>query len=156
MAHGVSTRSSTFLTTATLREAKASPQAALGTIQVMDEIENPAVPARLGQVLHPVADVGAAVAFYGTVFGFGTKFSDGDRYAALDAGGATLALAGPAEDITDGKPAAAIKVADVGATVKVLAEAGGSIVRDPERGPHETRAVARDPWGNTVIIYGPK
>ena len=29
------------------------------------------------------------------------------------------------------------------------------VVRDPERGPHETRAVGRDPWGNTVVIYGP-
>jgi hypothetical protein len=29
------------------------------------------------------------------------------------------------------------------------------VVRDPERGSHETRAVGRDPWGNTVVIYGP-
>lgn len=122
----------------------------------MGDTDNSAVPARLGQVLHPVADVAAATAFYGAVFGFAAKFSDGDRYAALDAGGATLALAGPAEDITGGKAAAAVKVADVDAAIRALTEAGGSLVRAPERGPHETRAVAADPWGNLVIVYCPR
>ena len=58
--------------------------------------------ARVGQVLYPVADVAAAVVFYEKVFGFRTKFVDGSHYAGLDAGGTTLALAGPPQDVTGG------------------------------------------------------
>ncbi|OLZ43662.1 VOC family protein [Amycolatopsis keratiniphila] len=115
-----------------------------------------AAPARIGNVLHPVPDVDAAVRFYSTALGLETKFVDGDRYAALDAGGTTLALAGPAEDVTGGVPAASFKVPDVGAVVATIVERGGSVVRQPERGPHEVRAVARDPWDNTVVLYGPR
>lgn len=111
---------------------------------------------RIGTVLHPVPDVAAAVGFYGDVLGFGTKFVDGDRYAALDAGGVTLALAGPAEDVTGGVPAASVKVADVAATLAAIAAAGGAVVREAEQGPHEVRGVARDPWGNTIVVYGPR
>ncbi|UOZ05499.1 VOC family protein [Amycolatopsis sp. WQ 127309] len=110
---------------------------------------------QLRQVQHPVADVGAAVEFYAAAFGFAEKFTDGDRYAALDAGGITLALAGPAEDVTGGVPAASIKVPDVAAAVDAVVRAGGVVVRPAERGPHETRAVVRDPWGNALIVYGP-
>src|ERR1700709_2176892 len=70
-------------------------------------------PAQLRKVLHPVADVGAAAEFYGAAFGLPVKVVDGDRYAALDAGGVSLALAGPAEDVTGGVAAASFKVADV-------------------------------------------
>ncbi|WP_214403688.1 VOC family protein [Pseudonocardia lacus] len=111
-------------------------------------------PVKIGNVLHPVADVAAAVRFYEGVFGLGRKFVDGDRYAALDAGGTTLALAGPAEDVTDGAAAASFKVADVAASVAAIVEAGGSVVREPEQGPHEVRAVVRDPWGNVLVVYG--
>jgi hypothetical protein len=44
----------------------------------------------------------------------------------------------------------------VGATVKAFTGADGSVVRDPKRGPHETRAVASDPLGHTTIISSPK
>jgi len=110
--------------------------------------------ARISQVLHPVADVAAAVDFYGKAFGFSVAFTDADRYAALDAGPIKLALAGPAEDVTGGEPAASIKVADVGAAVDAFVAAGGSVVRAPEQGPHELRAVMRDPWGNPIVVYG--
>lgn len=110
----------------------------------------------LGNVLHPVEDVDAAVRFYATTFGLVTKFVDGDRYAALDAGGTTLALAGCSQDITGGAPAASFKVSDVAAALATLVESGGSVVREPQRGPHEVRAVARDPWGNTFVVYGPQ
>ncbi|MBW0106760.1 VOC family protein, partial [Pseudonocardia sp. KRD291] len=89
-------------------------------------------------------------------FGLSALFTDGDRYAALDGGGAKLALAGPAEDLTGGVVAASFKVADVAAALQAVTTAGGSVVRGPEAGPHETRAVARDPWGNVVIVYGPR
>lgn len=114
-------------------------------------------PAKIGNVHHPVGDVGAAVAFYTDAFGLPALFTDGDRYAALDGGGGTkLALAGPEEDLTGGVAAASFKVADVAAALEAVTTAGGSIVREPEAGPHETRAVAKDPWGNVLIVYGPR
>ncbi|GAA1956981.1 VOC family protein [Amycolatopsis minnesotensis] len=113
-------------------------------------------PVKIGNVLHPVSDVESAVRFYATALGLTAKFVDGDRYAALDAGGTTLALAGPAEDVTGGVPAASFKVPDVAAALAALVAGGGSVVRQPERGPHEVRAVARDPWGNTIVVYGPR
>ncbi|MHA6794569.1 VOC family protein [Pseudonocardia bannensis] len=113
-------------------------------------------PTKIGNVLHPVADVGAAVAFYHDTFGLGLKFADGDRYAALDAGSTTLALAGPEEDVTGGVPAASFKVADVAAALTAITDAGGSVMSGAEQGPHEVRAVARDPWGNTFVVYGPR
>jgi predicted enzyme related to lactoylglutathione lyase len=119
----------------------------------MDEV---AEPARIGNVLHPVADVPAALRFYEGVFGLGRTFVDGDRFAALDAGGTTLALAGPAEDVTGGVPAASFRVADVASSVAAVVEAGGAVVREPEQGPHEVRAVVRDPWGNVLVVYGPR
>ena len=117
------------------------------------DTSGPAAP-RIGNVLHPVGDVPAAVEFYGSVLGFATKFVDGQRYAALDAGGITLALAAPEEDVA-GVAAASVKVSDVDATVKAIVAAGGTVVREPAAGPHEVRAVVRDPWANTLIVYGP-
>ena len=111
--------------------------------------------ARIGNVLHPVTDIAAAADYYGRVFGFATKFQDGDRYAALDGGGITLALAGPAEDVTGGIAAVSIKVPDVLAAVEAAVRAGGLSVRPPEAGPHELCAVVLDPWKNTLVIYGP-
>jgi len=110
-------------------------------------------PVKVGNVLHPVADVAAAVTFYRDAFGLGLKFADGDRYAALDAGSTTLALAGPAEDVTGGVVAASFKVPDVAAALRAITQAGGSVVRDAEQGPHEVRAVVTDPWGNTIVVY---
>jgi len=120
-----------------------------------DDGRQPSAP-RIGQVLHPVSDVRAAVDFYRQAFGFTTKFVDGERYAALDAGGTTLALASPEEDLTGGAPAAAVRVTDVPAAVADVVEAGGQILRAAESGPHESRAVIRDPWGNTLVVYGPR
>jgi predicted enzyme related to lactoylglutathione lyase len=112
--------------------------------------------ARIGQVLHPVRDVRAAVDFYARAFGFTAKYVDGLRFAALDAGGTTLALAAPEEDLTAGTPAAAVKVADVATTVADVVAAGGQVLHKATPGPHEIRAVIRDPWGNTLIVYGPR
>jgi len=107
------------------------------------------------QVLHPVADVGAAVNFYATVFGFRSKFIDVDRYAALDAGTTTLALVGPDENVTDGDSTAGGKVRNVEDAVLAVKAAGGSVLREPEAGPHEARAVVSDPWGNIIVVYTP-
>jgi predicted enzyme related to lactoylglutathione lyase len=113
-------------------------------------------PVKIGNVLHPVAEVSAAVRFYREAFGFELKFADGDRYAALDAGGTTLALASPEDDVTGGVVAASFKVPDVSAALDAVTEAGGGVVRPARQGAHQVAAVARDPWGNLMVLYGPR
>lgn len=110
----------------------------------------------IGNVLYPVPDVAKAVEFYRDGLGLPLKFVDGERYAALDGGRATLALAGPEEDVTGGRAAASYKVAEVAAVVAQLERVGATVVRPPETGPHEVRAVLTDPWGNSFVVYGPK
>ena len=116
-----------------------------------DEVH--AVPAaQLKQVVHPVDDVRAAVAFYGAVLGLPTRFVDGDRYAALDAGTSTLAVAADTEDVAC-VAAAAFKVDDVDAFTERVLSAGGRVIHAPTDGPHERRVVVSDPWDNRVIAY---
>lgn len=110
--------------------------------------------ARIGNVLYPVGDVAEAVRFYEQAFGIERRFVDGDRYAALDAGGVTLAIAGAEERVSE-TPVASFKVADVRAALEHVVAQGGEVVRRPEQGPHEVRAVARDPWRNHFVVYGP-
>ncbi|MDT5028932.1 MAG: hypothetical protein QOE61_5358 [Micromonosporaceae bacterium] len=81
--------------------------------------------ARVSNILWPVADLTAALAFYRDVVCLPVKFTDGERFAALDAGGTTLALV-----------------------------AGGAAVVSPAtEGPHEVRTVLRDPAGQLVVVY---
>jgi catechol 2,3-dioxygenase-like lactoylglutathione lyase family enzyme len=47
---------------------------------------------RIGNVFYRVPDMDAAVHFYTEVLGFGLKLRDGDRWAAFDVGGMTLAV----------------------------------------------------------------
>lgn len=112
--------------------------------------------ARIGNVLYPVRDVARATAFYRDGLELGVKFADGARFAALDGGGTTFALAGAEEDLTDGLPAVSFKVPDVPAAVDRLTSLGAQTVRGPEEGPHEIRAVLRDPDGNLFIVYSAK
>lgn len=107
----------------------------------------------VGNVLYPTSDVEGAVAFYGGVLGLPTKFQDGTRFAALDGGGVTFAVAGAEEDVTAGRVAASLRVPDVAAAVQQAVAAGAEVVRAAEEGPHETRAVISDPWGNAVVLY---
>ncbi|QKV79890.1 VOC family protein [Amycolatopsis sp. Hca4] len=110
----------------------------------------------IGNVLYPVPDVAKAIEFYRDGLGLPLKFADGDRYAALNGGRTTFALAGPEEDVTGGKPAASFKVADVPAAIAQLQEAGATVLSPAAEGPHEIRAVLADPWGNAFVVYGPK
>jgi predicted enzyme related to lactoylglutathione lyase len=112
----------------------------------------PPAAAQLRQIVHPVDDIQAAVAIYSAAFGLPIRFVDGDRYAALDGGPATLALAADTENITN-IAAAAFKVDDVDAFVERLIAAGGQVIEPPADGPHERRVVVSDPWGNRVIAY---
>jgi predicted enzyme related to lactoylglutathione lyase len=107
---------------------------------------------KIGNVLYGADDVAAAVAFYRDGLGLAVKFQDGGRFAALDGGGTTFAIAGPDEQIVAG-PAVSFKVDDVAVATKRLTAAGAELVRSPENGPHEIRAVLRDPAGNSFVIY---
>jgi predicted enzyme related to lactoylglutathione lyase len=107
---------------------------------------------RIGNVLYGANDVTAAVAFYRDGLGLEVKFQDGERYAALDGGGTTFALAAPDEQLAAG-PVVSFKVDDVAETTERLAAAGAELLRGPEDGPHEIRAVLRDPAGNSFIVY---
>lgn len=110
--------------------------------------------ATIGNIQYPVADVQAAVSFYEDAFSIARLFVDGDRYAALDAGGVKLALADESEKLV-GVPAASFKVSDIGRTLDLVIAGGGETLLGPVDGPHEKRAVARDPWGNLFIVYEP-
>ena len=107
---------------------------------------------RIGNVLYGADDLAAAVAFYRDGLGLSVKFQDGERFAALDGGGTTFAIAAPEEQIVTG-PAVSFKVDDITATTDRLIAAGAEMVRGPERGPHEIRAVLRDPAGNSFVVY---
>lgn len=108
---------------------------------------------KVGNVIYPAADVEAAVRFYGDALGLPVKFQDGSRFAALDGGTTTFAIAGGDEDVTGGRSAASFKVSDVQAVVDRLVAAGAAVERPAEDGPHEVRAVLRDPWGNPIVLY---
>ncbi|MEU9835358.1 VOC family protein [Streptosporangium sp. NPDC048047] len=110
---------------------------------------------KLGNVLIPVADMGEAIAFYSGTLGLAVRFRDGDRFAALDGGGATVALVAAEERVAGEVTAPSYRVDDVARAVRELADAGATVVREPEAGPHETRAVLRDPSGNTLVLYAP-
>ncbi|WP_214413063.1 VOC family protein [Sphaerisporangium fuscum] len=110
---------------------------------------------KLGNVLIPVDDLGKAVTFYSEVLGLKVKFRDGDRFAALDGGGITIALAAQAEQVAGAVTAPSYKVGDVEEAVRDLTAAGAELVNGPEAGPHEMRAVLRDPSGNVLVLYAP-
>lgn len=108
---------------------------------------------RIGNVLHPVRDLGSAVAFYRDVVGLPLKFQDGNDYAAFDGGGTTLALVAGDEDVTQGQAAVSLLVMDVDAAARRMVAGGASVLLPPSDGPHETRAVLRDPDGHLVVVY---
>ncbi|WP_327002629.1 VOC family protein [Dactylosporangium sp. NBC_01737] len=108
--------------------------------------------ARVGNVLYPTGDLSSSVAFYRDGLGLPLKFADGDRFAALDGGGVTFALAGGDEALGT-TPMASFKVTDVPSSVARLTALGASLVSGPSRGPHEVRAVLHDPAGNPFVLY---
>ena len=102
-------------------------------------------------LLCPVDDLDAAVAFYHDTLGLPVKFRDGDRYCAIDAGGFTLGLAAREERIVN-EAAPTFRVDDLDQSLSAMIAAGASVVRPPQRGPHEARAVLLAPGGTTLVI----
>lgn len=100
-------------------------------------------------------DLAASIDFYVATLGMKLKFRDGDRYAAIDSGSITIALATEIDHPIPGEVVIGMKAADVDTAAAVIAAAGGTIVRAPYDDAHERRAVARDGSGNGLVIYGP-
>lgn len=107
----------------------------------------------MNHLLWPVSDLDAAIEFHTVGLGMSLAFRDGDRFAAVTAGKVTLALVAGSEDITGGVPAPAYKVADLGLAVTAAEGAGAEVVLRAHQGPHELRAVVRDPSGHLMVLY---
>ncbi|WP_248761408.1 VOC family protein [Pseudarthrobacter sp. SSS035] len=106
-------------------------------------------------VMLPVEDLDTALHFYSDTLGWTLRFRDGDRYASLDAGVTTIALAAPVEQPVEGRPALPVKVRDVARAVAALSDAGVDILLAPVNGPDEVRAAVRDTAGNIISLYAP-
>lgn len=108
---------------------------------------------RIGNVFYRVADMEAAIHFYRDVLGLDLKLRDGDRWAAFDVGGVTLALAGGAAG-GPGGATVSLRVVGIDTLLDEL-RARGAEVGQVEHGPHERRARLRDPAGNELVVYEP-
>jgi catechol 2,3-dioxygenase-like lactoylglutathione lyase family enzyme len=109
---------------------------------------------RIGNVFYYVPDMDAAVNFYTGVLGLTLKLRDGDRWAAFDVGGATLAVEGGAPG-GPGGATASLRIDDLDTFVQDL-RARGAQVGDIETGPHERKAQLKDPAGNVLVLYAPR
>ncbi|HEV7661987.1 MAG TPA: VOC family protein [Chloroflexota bacterium] len=108
---------------------------------------------RIGNVFYRTTDMDAAVRFYGEVLGFKLKLRDGDRWAAFDAGGMTLALEGGAPGGPGGSTVS-LRCDRLDEVVSSLREKGAQ-VSEIETGPHERKAKLTDPAGNQLVLYEP-
>jgi catechol 2,3-dioxygenase-like lactoylglutathione lyase family enzyme len=108
---------------------------------------------RVGNVFYAVSDLDAAARFYEDVLGLPVKFRDGDRWIAFDAGGTTLALAGPPEEAVAAPGAmVSLEVADLDQWL-TAAHARGLDAGPVTTGPHERSVLVRDPAGNVLTVY---
>jgi catechol 2,3-dioxygenase-like lactoylglutathione lyase family enzyme len=108
---------------------------------------------RIGNVFYRAPDMDSAVRFYTEVLGLPLKFRDGDRWAAFDVGGATLAIEG-GQSGGPGGATVSLRVDGLDDVVNQL-RSKGAHVSDVQTGPHERRATLRDPAGNELILYAP-
>src|SRR5690625_2756021 len=102
----------------------------------------------------PVSDIRQGIHFYSDFLKLPIKIQDGDRYAAFDCGDITLALVSP-DDAESQDIALAIKSTDLWAALDALQQAGAKLIREPETGGHEIRALLKDPSGRDLILYQP-
>jgi catechol 2,3-dioxygenase-like lactoylglutathione lyase family enzyme len=108
---------------------------------------------RIGNVFYRVPDMEAAVGFYTQVLGLALKVRDGDRWAAFDVGGSTLAVEAGATG-GPGGATVSLRVDGLDAVVADL-RARGARVSDVQAGPHERHAEVLDPAGNQLVLYEP-
>jgi lactoylglutathione lyase len=109
---------------------------------------------QLSTIMINVDDMDQACAFYANTMGLRLKFRDGARWAAFDAGGVTLALAGAGE-----RPNAPIsmnfKVANVDQALSQILANGGRLETATVTTAHESRAAVRDVNGHLIHLYSP-
>lgn len=98
-------------------------------------------------------DLEASIAFYVAGLGMTLKFRDGDRYAAIDGGPITIALATPADHPLPGEVVMGLKTTDVDTSLTSMLQSGAKLVREAYDDLHERRAVVRDPAGNAIVLY---
>ena len=104
--------------------------------------------ARRNYVELPVADIGAAKAFYEAAFGWSlTEF--GPTYAATLTGDTDVGLQGDTAEATKA-PLPVIEVDDLEATFAAVEKAGGQITRPIFTFPGGRRFQFLDPSGNEV------
>ncbi|MCR6032522.1 VOC family protein [Nocardioides sp. zg-579] len=106
------------------------------------------------QVILSTEDLDASIRFYESL-GYTLRFRDGERYAALDGGAVTLALATASDHPLPGSVVVGIKTEDVDTAARAVEAAGGQVVQGPADGAHERRAVVRDSQGNGLVFYSP-
>lgn len=102
--------------------------------------------ARLNYVEIPVADIGAAKAFYEAAFGW-TLTQFGPSYAATLTGDTDIGLQADSAEATKA-PLPVIEVEDLVASIEAVAAAGGEIVRPIFAFPGGRRFHFLDPSGN--------
>jgi len=105
----------------------------------------------LHSLFYPAQSLEAELQFFQQGLGLSPRFRDGQRYAALDAGGLTIGIAAEDERICT-QAAAVFRVADIQQSLALLMAAGATLLRPLERGPHEWRAVVASPAGHHLIL----
>lgn len=111
---------------------------------------------QLRQIVVAVDDVDEAIRLFQEEFGLALRFRDGDRYAALELAGLTLALAGPDDRVSSDPIALACKVPEIEEAVSSFTRQGWAVEGDVSTGPHERRALVRKSSGLPVILYQPR
>ncbi len=110
----------------------------------------------LGHVIVPVSDLDASLEFARLALGLPLKFRDGSRYAALDGGGGTIALAAPEEQPVAERIVIGLRVDDLDAVAGRLVAAGATLLGAITESEHERRLAFLDPDGNAFVAYQPK
>ncbi len=111
---------------------------------------------RIGNVFYVVENIDSALDFYEHKLGLPLKFRDGDRWAALDVAGATLALAS-AEDAGAAPGSGAVVSLRVSAIAPWMREASrrGVVTGPLMNSAHEQSLRLTDPDGNRLVVYAP-
>lgn len=108
---------------------------------------------RLQGAYYLTGDMDRAVAFYRDTLGLKLKFQDGAEWAQFDGGGASFALASPAEGARGAVGATVIiEVDDLDAQRAALERTGIEIVESREVS-HGRSLAFKDPDGNLVQLF---
>ena len=124
------------------------------------------MPEEITSVRYMVDDVGTAVDFYTTHFGFEVLTSAAPAFADVRRGGLRLLLSGPASSagrpMPDGaKPGPGgwnrihLIVGDINGEVARLREAGLPFRNDIVTGPGGSQILLEDPSGNVIELFQP-